>query len=679
MTEKRVLSALMSVALLVAAVTGCGGNEGVNVKTVEPLSFEEVASNKAQNLTADEKESIVYRYMSDSISIDTEKLIAASEEEITDINQFVSDLNDYLTKGKGDSISDDLINYMLMEFARTPYEWTQTKTSIQGVDPSSRLMFVDVTYTTNGNKKQVLERSTITKGCTGEEILKQARYDDYMEYLEAQYSGDMSADKLYSDFVKKWGNPDDIIAAQTDDTLTERIAKQTNLTGGIGKYTYSGLIEPDYAQTTGMITFRLILNYRFNLGQKRGLEVKALYLKDYTAGNYETLSGMSPVTDETGLEVIKPYITRLLNSYRKAVEEINHIGLYQLFTDYAGLDKYYVDYGRYTYNKGEGFTYDIVGRSDTTLTLLVHRTQKVRARGSNMTFPTYMEELIAEVKLCDDDKLRLNYIIPIKSVMTGEPISVIKDVEGISEQMLFASSAFTEENKAKVENLIEQFSIYQLNQKIDADTFVQLIDIGISQDDLTMLQDTVSAISANEKITWVSGYITKSNSYVEVKLREIYIGDINNFDTEAVLSMINRDGVWKVVSYVRTLNVKTDKTDVNDMHCLCRVKKGDTVVTEGTQNGATVSGNQPLEIVPEETTVITEEVTVAVTEREPVVTDNGGTDTDTDTDIDTDTDTDTDTDIDTDTDTDTDTDMGTDTEGIDNLTDTDNEGIDSVL
>lgn len=580
----RLLSATLACALAMTSLVGCSSSGGsTNVTNVAPLTFEEVASDKANaGLTAAEKESIIYRYMSDDISIDTEKLlpINSNSEEYRDIVSFISDVNTYLTNGKcgNKEVSDELINYMLMEFAKTPYEWTQSPNGIKvvGMDPATRLMFVDVEYATSNTKKEVLPDSAIPKGHNAEEILLKARYEEWIAYLDAKIEGDEKTEEMYETFVNRWGDPEEIIEAQTSYTLTERIAKFGNNTKGIGKYTYSGLVENGYANTGATMSFRFILNYKFNLGQKRGLEVKALYLKDYKTSNCDSITAAPTVSDTTGLEVIEPYITRLLNSYRKAVDETNHIGLYQLFSDYSKLDKYYVDYGQYTYNKSGGFTYDIIGRTEDTLTIRIYRTQKVRAKGSYMSYPSYKEIWVAEIQLCEDDRLRFNNLTMLSSTMTGEPVSVIKNVEGISEQMLFSSTEFTEENEKAIEQLIKDFSVYQLNQNISADTFDKIIDTGVAADTLDNIKRTVAAIQANEKITWISSYKTKTNSYVEVKLREVYLADISNYDTESVLSMINRDGHWKVIGYTRTLNVATSASDVNDTYSLCRTVKGAT-------------------------------------------------------------------------------------------------------
>lgn len=580
--KKRILSVIFTTTMLLSLV-GCGENSGENkdITEVVPLSFEEVASDKANSkLTSAEKESLIYRYMSDDISIDTEKLlpINSGSEEYNDILSFISDVNTYLTTGTStnNEISDELINYMLLEFSKTPYEWSQSLNGVNvvGMDPATRLMFVDVEYTTSTNKKVVLPDSKIPKGHVMEEILLKARYDEWMAYLEAKDEGAEDTEELYDTFVKHWGDPEEILESQSVYTLTERIAKFGNTTKGIGKYTYSGLVDNEYANTGATIKFRFILNYKFNLGQKRGLEVKALYLSGYETDNCSTIVNLPTVSDTTGLEVLEPYINRLVNSYRKAVDETNHIGLYQLFTDYKTLDKYYVDYGNYTYNKSGGFTYDIIDRSEDTITIRIYRTQKLRAKGSYMSYPSYKEVWVGKVKLCDDDKLRFENITMLSSELTGEPVSVIKNVEGISEQMLFSSVEFTEENENAVEQLIKDFSVYQLNQNISAETFSNIIDTGISADNLDNIKKTVAAIQANEKITWISSYVTKTNSYVEVKLREIYLGDVSNYDTESLLSMINRDGVWKVINYTRTLNVATSISEVNDTYSLCRTVKG---------------------------------------------------------------------------------------------------------
>ena len=67
------------------------------------------------------------------------------------------------------------------------------------------------------------------------------------------------------------------------------------------------------------------------------------------------------------MEVLEPFIDRLINSYHKAVEESNSIGLYSLFDDYSKLDKYYnIIEITHIYLIG-GYAYKVVGKTGTTV------------------------------------------------------------------------------------------------------------------------------------------------------------------------------------------------------------------------------------------------------------------------------------------------------------------------
>lgn len=327
----------------------------------------------------------------------------------------------------------------------------------------------------------------------------------------------------------------------------------------IGGVTYSGLVTSNSLSDHAEMSVRYVLSYTFNLGERRELKVDTLYVKDYITEDkfgYRDL-----LVDEktiSGIEVMKPILDRNILAYNRAVDESNDIGLYKLYLDYGGVDKYYSDLRAYSYMKHMAYTYRVLSRVDGIITVRVDQTRKYRAKGSGISFPMYDEVLLFTFGESDNDTLDILNVEYLKSEMVGEPLNVIQNVVGVSEKMLFSEESFTQENESKIIQLLKDFSVVQLQGGVSNENFLNIVDTGIASAELNRMieiMDSVTALNSNEKCVFLSGYLSKSNVFVSLKIRELFAGE-EIFDTEAIIDLVNRDGKWKIVGYRRTLNIK---------------------------------------------------------------------------------------------------------------------------
>jgi hypothetical protein len=565
MLKKATLGAMAGVILL---LTGCSTGAITNVP---PMTLEEVAGKRLAQMSQDEKDGLIYQFVSDRIKVDKERLIKIEQKDLTAVNSLLSDVTVFLKGTSNTSIKESYANYLLSEFARTPYEWQQSKVDAVGFDPAARLYFVDVTYSTTSTFKSVVPSSKIPNGSPDEVRMKQKRYQDYLTYLTLKSKGNaVQAQAAITDFGNAWGSIDEIFKEQQGISLIERTRAMSQDSGGLGKLTYSGLVQDSKFSGGATMTMRYVFKYKFNLGEETDLEVASLYLKDYQLNDSESLLKDTAATGSgVGAEVLKPFIDKAIVSYHKAVEESNNTGLYSLFFDFAGVDKYYDDISKYMYNSIGGYNFTILQKSGTNVTVQVNRVNQLRAKGAEMSLPTYDEVLIYNLVLDADDKIKIRSVNLVKSTLVGEPISVIKNVSGISDLIQYSGESFTESNKAKVEETLKSFSKVVFNAKVDTPEFSKAVDVGVSQVVLKKMSDVITAIpSAKKKVNYIVSWDTKTNVYVSVTMREIFETAEGNLDTESVIDLVNRNNEWKVVNYTRTQSIKTSNVSLNAKNAL---------------------------------------------------------------------------------------------------------------
>lgn len=570
---KRVTCVVLGVATLLS-LGGCSAGSAKEITDIPAMTVEEVAGKRLLSMTNEEREGEIYQFVSDRIVVDKERLIDVDSHDEQAIRAVFSKINNQLCGSPTETIlTEEYANYLLTEFAKTPYQWQQSSVNIVGFDPAARLYFVDVTYKTTNNIKEVVPSSKIPNGAPDADTLRQKRYADYINLLNYQYRGDMETyPVLLQQFETAWGSIDTIMDEQQGVSLLSRTQEKAAgdpSTNGIGRLTYTGLVVDSRLYKPAVMTIRYVMKYRLNLGEETDMMVSALYLKDYTLSDPDTLLSSYKLDDAVAIEVLRPFIDQLILSYNKAVEESNNIGLYQLFKDYGGIDKYYDELRSYTYNSIGAYTYKILSRSGSDVAVQVNRVNQIRAKGANMSLPTYDETLIFNLLLDKDDTIRIKSIYPIKITLIGEPLSVIKNVSGISDIIQYGDVAFTDANKAAVEEVLKTFSSLVLNGDVSSEKFLSTVDLGVSQSTLTQMVDTMTSINANSKVTYIVSWDTKTNVYCSLTLRELFECDSGNFDTESVISLVNRNNEWRVVNYVRTMNIKATKTTIDGSNAFC--------------------------------------------------------------------------------------------------------------
>lgn len=540
-------------------LTACGRNK---VEDIPPLTLEEVAGKRLAQLSLEEKEGLIYRYVSDTLRVNEDNLIAIEQKDLYNINNLLREVSNTLRGSEDKAIPDEFINYLLLEFARTPYEWEQVEVKPIGMDPASRLYFVDVTYKNTNTFKTVIPSSKIPNGSPNEESLKQQRYRDYISYLSYKSRGNIEqANLLLQEFENRWGKVSDVFNEQQGVSLAERTFQLNQDSGGLGKLTYSGLVQDSRFNSKATMTMRYVFKYRYNLGEEKDMGVVAIYLKDYSLDNVDAILSRYNTPSALGVEVLKPFIDQVIISYHKAVEESNDRGLYSLYYDYSTVDKYYDDLTRYTYNMFGGYTFEVLERSGTNVAVKVDRIRKARAKGSDMSLPTYQETLIYNMVLDNDDKIRIRNVHLLKSSLIGEPVSLIKNVSGISETIQYSSQTFTKANREAVEEVLKKFMGVVFSAKVDTPEFAEVVDVGVSGATLQKMTDYITAIpNAKRKVNYLVSWDTRTNVFVSVTMREIFETDEGTFDTESVVDLANRNGKWKVVNYTRTINIKTSGT-----------------------------------------------------------------------------------------------------------------------
>lgn len=555
----------LSTVLLLSA---CGDD----ISKINALSMEEITNKRVSEMTQSEKEGAIYKAVADRITVDKAKLLKVQESDFKKIQSLISKINKDLSKGTDEYLKQEYVNYLLNNFTQTPYKWKQSEIVPVGYDASSKLYFVDVTYKTKDIMKMVVPKTKVPNGNPEGDALKKKRYEDYVMYLTALNNNAENAGQLLKDFKKVWGDPDKIRQEQQGESLMVRTNKIAKNDKDIGNLTYSGVIKNPNFTSGGTMTVRYVLKYKYNLGEETDLDIHSLYIKNYELDNKEAILEKFKSDNEglVGTEVLKPFIDKLILSYNKATEESNDIGLFQLFKDYADVDKYYNDIYLYSYMNTSGYKFEVLNRQGTTVNVLVSAVEHKRSKGANTSMPTYDTDYIMTLKLDADDKIKVDSINTLSSKLVGEPISVIKDVSGVSDLIQYSGDSFTKTNKAEVEKVVKKFSKVVFNGDTNTKDFASLIDTGISDTNISKMTKQITSLQDNKRgATYIVSWNTKTNIFVSLTLREVFETGTDGFlDTEATIDLINRDGVWKVSNYTRTLNIKTSDSQINEKNAI---------------------------------------------------------------------------------------------------------------
>lgn len=400
------------------------------------------------------------------------------------------------------------------------------------------------------------------------------------------------------------------------------IARKYLQTPDIGMYTYSGIATQNSLVLTpgthANMTFRFIFDFDYDLTSTTSVKTSSVYLHSYSLptteditdkkGNFDLSKKFTIEQDKVAnIAIIQPYLDRLIYSFQRCIEQENLIGLYKLYgsidtrddftTDivattsrFKDWDKYYSDGMRFCYTKFNAYDYKIVGWSNDTIQVEVTRSKKIRGKGTRMTFPSYNERVLIELAV-EQDNVYVKSETLIESQLTGEPLSMIRDVTGIADKIAFDSTAFSKASEAGIIQAIQNFSKFQLEYAQQyAATGVEptieystdksgAISFDIPKDNLALLKESmISAISTSsgaskaptEKIVYLRTWNHKSNVYCVVNLRETYmidgVGKAISF--ESSITLANRNGVWVVLGYANDNN-SVGSLPTTDKGCLC--------------------------------------------------------------------------------------------------------------
>lgn len=563
---KKFIVLTLVASLMVGVLSGCGAQSDIDELNKLQATNTDAKVQQNYKLSYSDEQDMIYSQVSDRTLLDLTTLTACSDNELQQVINYLDSVDAQLC-GTASSSDEEVIDscftdYLLCEFERTPYYWQRSQAVVRGIDAESRSIIVDVTYKTIDFDKDVQEESKIVLGEPAYEKKLQVRYDKWLEILNAKYnnSSSMEWQKNYDSFVKYYGDPELIIKSQSNYSLTENVFETGN------QKTYQGLINSSAEESGATMLVRYVLVPNYVLGVNLGITCKHLYVLDYKLDNDVTAS-LELFTDE-GYATVTDSVYELVYSYFQCMDEDDYSGLYSLTYDFGKLDKYYEDLFATTYRKHDGFTISLFDITGTHITCGINIASKVRAKGSNMTFPAYTDRYYAELELVDG-KLQVENLVLLSRTIEGEPAITTDEA---STTGFAATIDLDNDDKLEIEQLICDFSAIQLSQDTTSDNFAKIVDISMETSDLSTLKENMTSLSGVRKVAWISNYQQGTSNYASVKCKELYQYEDNSI-TEASVTydFIMKGGRWYVYSYNVLSSVRLSTTNLATTGCLCLV------------------------------------------------------------------------------------------------------------
>lgn len=579
--------ALLLVAGMSLSMVGCGSNSDIaELNNLRALNSESTVNS--YSLSTSEKEEAVYAQVVARQLLDLTTLDECTDNEKQSVLQFMNNVDSQLCGAldvKNGVIGEDYTNYLLMEFQKTPYYWQRAETVIRGVDAESRSIVVDVTYKTINYDKDIQSASYLVQGEPNYDKKMEIRFDRWLQILNAKYvSQDTSWESDLQEFIRVYGDPKDIFESQRNLTLTESIFETGN------QKTYTGLVDSSIEDSFATLTVRFILTPKYSLGINTGLSCNHMYKIAYNIDN-DCTEDLELFKDE-GYATIADSIYKLIYSYFTCIDESDYNGLYKLTKDFKDLDKHYSDYFETTYRKHEGFTVSLFDIKGSKVKCGVSISSKVRAKGSNMTFPIYTDRYYVELELLDGT-LKVTDMILLSTELNGEPAISTSNAQVSG----FVSSIdLDNQDKKDIETLISKFGALQLLNDTSSDDFGDVVDMSIGLKQLNNIKENMTSITGGKKVVWLLNYMQGTTNYASVKCRELYQKEDNSIiETDVIYSFINKGNKWYIHSYDINSSVRLDTTNLSTTGslCVCTAGKVDAftsqiVNTTGTQSGNTL-------------------------------------------------------------------------------------------
>ncbi len=565
MKTKRVLALALS-CVMVLGLAGCGATPELEELNDMEAAHVEADITENYKLSYSEEQDMIYSQVADRQLLDLTTLTKCSDNELQEVINYMDAVDAQLVGTSSTAIDETIdscfTNYLLCVFQETPYYWQRTQTIVRGIDAESRSIIVDVDYKTIGFEKEVQRPSAIPLGCQGYEIKLKNRFDKWIDILNMKLNNGSGSNwqQEYDEFVKYYGEFEDIYASQSNLTLTEQIYETGN------QKTYEGMVDSDAEQTDGTMTVRYVLVPNYKLGINLGLTCQHMYVLNYQLNN-DVTSGLE-IFKEDGYDTVTDSVYNLIYSYFQCMDENNYTGLFKLTSDFGNLDKHFEELFDTTYLKHENFTISLFDIQGTHITCGIEASVKKRAKGSKMTFPLYKDRYYCELELVDEF-LQLKNMVLLSSTLEGEPAIKTEDADVLG----FANAIdLDNDDKKAIEELICNFSILQLQKDTSSDNFSKVVDISISQSSMKSLTDAMCALGGARKVVWISNYQQGTSNYASVKCTELYQQSDNSIvEASAIYDFIRKGDAWYVYDYDIVSSARLGTTNLNTAGCLCLV------------------------------------------------------------------------------------------------------------
>lgn len=573
--RKRILSLVLVLAMIPTTLTGCGDKNTIEeLSNVESLSGV-TSSTKNYSMSYTEEQSKIYTQVSNRTLLDMSTLDACTDNEVQQVVNYMNSVDSQLTgqmPTDGAVIDDCFVNYLLDEFEKTPYYWQRHKMVIRGIEAESRSIVVDVTYKTIGFEKTIEPDTVIPRGVENYDTIVKNRYALWNQYLNARYMANNTNiwPTYYEQFTNYYGDPNVIIDAQNDQELSEYIYEKGN------QKSYTCAVDTDPERAGATMTVRYVLVPNYVLGLNLGMSCKHMYVLSYALN--EDFTKDKELFTETGYATVADKVYNLIYAYFTCIDENDFAGLNKLTTNFGKWDKYYEDLFNTTYTKHDGFSVSLFDIQGTHITCGINISSKVRAKGSNITFPIYTDKYYCEIDL-EEESLKISNMQLISRTLEGEPAINLKeaDVTGFS-----ATIDLDNSDKADIEKLISNFSILQMRNDTTSDDFANTVDLTLTNNALSILKENMTTILDNSenpmstKAVWLEQYQQGTSNYANVKCKELFQDEINSItEVDSTYEFIRKGGRWYVYGYTVNSQVKLTSTNLPTTNSLCVIQNGE--------------------------------------------------------------------------------------------------------
>ena len=566
--KKRLVTSVLLLSMLVTSLTGCSNSqqELSQLNSLQALNTDASVTD-SYTLSYTDEQNLIYAQVTDRTLLDLSSLESCTEDELQQVVSYMNSVDQQLTgsaEPDNDIIDEKFTDYLLAQFEQTPYYWQRSKMQVRGIDAESRSIIVDVDYETIDYKKDVKEKSFIAKGCPDYDKLTQVRYEKYCNILSKKF---LNSNESWKSDLKKfeevYGNIKDIYDSQSNYGLTDNVYETGN------QKTYTGLVNSDEEQVGASMTVRYILVPNYVLGINLGLTCQHLYVTNYSL-NEDPTKDRELFKDE-GYATVTDSVYALIYSYFNCIDESDYNGLYKLTDSFGDLDKYYSDMFDTAYTKHNNFTLSVFNIQGTQIECGVTSSIQTRAKGSNMTYPTYTDRNYIKLELVDGELKIVNDVLLSRKI-EGEPAITTSDADTSG---FIASIDLDNEARQSIEKLICDFGALQLNKETTSDAFGDVVDISMATSDLTKLQTNMTSLTGKEKVVFLVNYQQGTENYASVKCKEMFQAKDNSIvEAETTYSFMKKGGKWYIYQYDINSTVKLDSTNLNTTGCLALIAPG---------------------------------------------------------------------------------------------------------